>query len=121
MWKRKNNKKIKKMKDDNYRIIKISADALFEYIYEHFIDEQEKNIDVDIRNVKNTYTVDWENKSFIFCAYNSKDKDGNYVSFPVDIEKLVKKLPDTTDTMYDDNRYKDYSEKELLKILEEEV
>lgn len=107
------------MKDDNYRIIKISADALFEYIYEHFIDEQEEYMNIDVREVKNIFTIDWENKSFIFCAYNSEDKEGNYKHFPVDIGKLIEKLPDTTDTMYYDNRYKDYSEKELLKILEE--
>ena len=37
----------KELNDDEVRVIKISKEALFEFIYEKFIDDQDLYLDVD--------------------------------------------------------------------------
>ena len=62
------------MIDENrIRVIKISKEALFEFIYEKFIDNQELYFDVDALDVTDTFDIDFENGDFIFCVH----KDGS--------------------------------------------
>ncbi len=107
------------MIDENrIRVIKISKEALFEFIYEKFIDNQELYFDVDALDVTDTFDIDFENGDFIFCVHKDEDKNGNYIGFPkeIDLKKLLKKLPDTTNTMFGDGRYKEYSKEELIEL-----
>ena len=108
------------MDDNKVRVIKISADALFEFIYEKFIEEQECYLDVDPISVINILDIDWERKEFIFCAYKSEDEGENLLRLPekVDLKMLMQKLPDTTQSMFDDNRYEEYTKEELEKLCE---
>ena len=108
------------MDDNKVRVIKISADALFEFIYEKFIEEQECYLDVDPVSVTNAFDIDWERKEFIFCAYNSEDSGENLLRLPekVDLKKLMQKLPDTAQSMFADNRYEEYTKEELEKLCE---
>ena len=108
------------MDDNKVRVIKISADALFEFMYEKFVEEQECYLDVDPISVINTFVIEWESKEFIFCAYNSEDSEENLLRLPekVDLKKLMQKLPDTTSSMFDDDRYEEYTKEELEKLCE---
>lgn len=81
------------MIDENrISVIKISKEALFEFIYEKFIDNQELYFDVDALEVTDTFDIDFENGDFIFCVHKDEDKNGNYIEFPkeIDLKKLLK-------------------------------
>ena len=107
------------MIDDNkIRVIKISKEALFEFIYEKFIDDQEQYFDINMLDVMDTFDIDFENGDFIFCVHKAEDENGNFIEFPkeINLKKLLKNLPDTTNTMFGDGRYKEYSKEELIEL-----
>lgn len=114
-------KKKKQMNENSVRIIKISKEALFEFIYEKMIEDQDTFLDVEPTSVSNSFEIDWENGQFIFCAYKSEDENGNCTGLPegVDLQKLMRHLPDTTASMYHENRYKEYTKDELLDLSKE--
>ena len=111
-------KKIPLLNDDEVRVIKIGEDALFEFIYENFIDDQECYLDVDPVSVTDSFYIDWENRQFIFCAYKTENEKGEILKLPesVDLETLIQKIPDTTNSMYSGNRYKIFTKNELEDI-----
>ena len=47
----------KELNDDEVRVIKISKEALFEFIYEKFIDDQDLYLDVDPLDVTNVVSL----------------------------------------------------------------
>ena len=108
------------MDKDKVRVIKISKDALFEYIYENFIAHQDKYLDVEKAEVSDFFDIDYENGHFIFCAIKSEDEDGNILSMPseINLKKLMKIIPDTTDSMLSTTSkyYKEYSKEELAEL-----
>ena len=108
-------KKHTPLTNDEVRVIKISEAALYEFIYEKFIDDQDTYLDVDNLSVTDSFYMDWENRQFIVCAYKTEDEKGELLEFheSIDIEKLIKKIPDTTESMYSNDRYKKFTKKEL--------
>lgn len=114
-------KKEKALDENSVRVIKISKEALFEFIYEKMIDEQEQFLDVDPLSVGNSFDIDWTNDQFIFCAYKSENANGDLLRLPeaVDLQKLMRNLPDTTASMYQENRYKEYTKEELVALSKE--
>ena len=109
----------KKIPDNTYRVIKISKDALFEFIYESFIDNQETFFDItDGTKIMTSFDIDWEEGSFTMVAQNCKDESSFYNE--IDIKKISKGIDDTTNTMYADNRYIELSQEQLDAILEKE-
>ena len=109
----------KKIPDNTYRVIKISKDALYEFIYESFIDNQETFFDVtDGTKIVTSFGVDWEDDSFIMVAQNTNDE----LPFgrDIDVKKISDALDDTTNTMYADNRYIELSQEQLDAIQEKE-
>lgn len=111
----------KKPLDENtVRVIKISKEALYEFLYEKFIENQEQYLDVDPLTVTNNFALDCVNGDFIFCAYKSEDAQSNLFPFPkeIDLQKVMKRIPDTTFSMFAPNscRYKDYTKKELAEL-----
>lgn len=100
------------LKDGEVRVIKISEDALLEFIYEKIVDDHKECFGVDALSVTNSFYIDWENRRFIACAYKSENASGE----PVDLEMLAEKLADTTESMYAENRYKTFTKKELEDI-----
>lgn len=106
------------LKEDNVRVIKISKDALFEFIYENFIDDQDVFFDVDSLQVIDSFDIDWKNGQFIFCVHQSEDSYGNIIplSEEIDLQKIMKNIPDTTSTMFADNRYREYTKEELIEL-----
>ena len=57
------------------------------------------------------FDIDYENDSFIFIV---SDKDEVDFSKNIDLERLIEKLPDTTTTMFKEDRYKVYTKEELI-------
>ena len=110
----------KNLEENNIRVIKIGKEALFEFIYEKFIDSQELFLEVNSMDVTNYFDIDWEKGEFIFCAYKSEDEKGNLIVLPKEInfKNLLQNLPDTTSSMYIDKRYKEYSKEELIRLSE---
>ena len=108
----------KKLDENIVRVIKISKEALFEYIYEKFIDDEETFFDVDVLDVISTFDINFERREFICCVSKSKDADGNILKLPeeIDLQQLMENIPDTTSTMFADNRYKEFSKEELVKL-----
>ena len=109
----------KKIPDNTYRVIKISKDALFEFIYESFIDNQETFFDVtDGTKIMTSFDIDWKDGSFIMVAQNCKDEPPFYNE--IDVKKISKAIDDTINTMYADNRYIDLTQEQLDVIQEKE-
>lgn len=108
----------KKLGEDKVRVIKVGKEALFEFIYEKFIEDQDIYFDIDPSDVTDTFNMDFENGEFIFCIYNSEDKYGNFVRFheDIDLNRLMKNIPDTTQSMFSGIRYKEFTKDELIKL-----
>jgi hypothetical protein len=106
------------MNENDVKVIKISKEALFEFIYEQFIANEELFLDVSPLDVSNSFEMDWENGQFIFCAHKSEDLNGNYISFPkeIDLQKVMKNIPDTTSTILSANRFRKYTKGELIEL-----
>ena len=106
------------LNENSVRVIKISKTALFEFIYEKFIEDQDNYFDVDSLDVTSTFDINFERGEFIFCTYKSKDGKGKTVEFPkeIDLQRLMATLPDTTPSMFADGRYKEYTKEELVSV-----
>lgn len=108
------------MDKDKARIIKISKEALFEFIYEKMIESQEDFLDVAPTEVSDWFDIDFENGQFIFCAIKSEDEFGNFLTMPkgVNLQNIMKKLPDTTDSLFSPNQqhYKEFTKEELIEM-----
>lgn len=99
------------MEDNVCRIIKINKEALFEFIYENFINQEEKLLDLEKKvGINNHFDINWNTGEFIFIAHNGEDAEGNIVPFPkdIDIKKVMDRLPETTDSVL--NSAKNYKE-----------
>ena len=48
------------MNENSVRVIKISKRALFEFIYEKFIEDQDVFLDVDSLDVTNTFDINFK-------------------------------------------------------------
>ena len=99
------------MQDNICRIIKINNEALLEFIYENFINQEEKLLDLETKvGISNHFDINWDTGEFIFLAHNGEDVGGNIIPFPkdVDIKKVMDRLPDTTDSVL--NSAKNYKE-----------
>ena len=104
--------------ENSVRVIKISKEALFEFIYEKFIEDQEDFLDVDPLEVANAFDINFERGEFIFCAYKSEDSNGRIIelSKEIDLQRVMANIPDTTNTIFYEDRYKDYTKEELIEI-----
>jgi len=112
------NGKKKKLDENSVRVIKISKDALFEFIYEKFIDDEEIFFDVDLLEITSHFDINFERGEFICCVSKSEDADGNVLRLPeeINLQNLMINIPDTTTTMYADDRYKEFTKDELVKL-----
>lgn len=108
------------MQDNICRIIKINNEALLEFIYENFINQEEKLLDLETKvGISNHFDINWDTGEFIFLAHNGEDAGGNIIPFPkdVDIKKVMDRLPDTTDSVLNsDKNYKELTFDELRSL-----
>ncbi|MBQ9083709.1 MAG: hypothetical protein IJY28_09465 [Clostridia bacterium] len=109
-------KKAKTIPDGKYRIIKISKDALFEFIRESVIDHQECFFDVtDGTKIVTCFDINWDTGEFICVTRNELDEN-EHLQFDLDTQALMSKLRDTTGSMYVEKRYIELSEDEIKKL-----
>lgn len=111
-------KRKKHLNEDSVRVIKISKEAIFEFIYENFIDELELYCDVNALDVTSSFDINFERGEFICCIYKSEDANGNILKLPeeIDFQQLMENIPDTTSTMFADDRYKEFTKEELVEL-----
>ncbi len=106
--------------ENKYRVIKIGKEALFEFIYEKMIDNQELYFDVtDGTSIVTTFDIDWETGEFIAVARSEYDEDKEHLQFDgIDTRKLLKNMKDTTETMFYEKRYAELDEQEIKALSE---
>lgn len=111
-------KRKKELNENSVRVIKIGKEAIFEFIYEKFIEEQDTFFDVDPLAVNDSFDINFERGEFIFCVHKSEDAKGRFLELPkeIDLQQLIKKIPDTASTMYADGRYKEFTKEELIEL-----
>jgi len=110
------------MKEKTVRVIKIGKEALYEFLYENIISQEESLLQVPATEVMNSFAMDWEKREFIFMAHQAEDADGELISLPKEIqpETLLKALPETAESLLGRGKvYRDYSFEELKEICEE--
>jgi len=107
------------MNNNECRIIKIGKEALYEFLYENFIANHEKLMDVSAVGNMNTFAINWETGEFIFCAHKDENEKGEIVPFPkdIDLNELIKVIPETTNSVLGTGKkYRDYSFVDLRKM-----
>ena len=113
-------KKQKKLDENTVRVIKISKEALFEFIYESFTADQESLFDVDSLDVTDYFDIDFERGEFVFCVAKSEDSNGDFLRLPkeINLQNLMRNLPDTTDSMLAPQKsmYKEFTKEELIEL-----
>ena len=91
----------KRIPDNKYRIIKIGKEALFEFLYESFIDNEEKFFDIsDGTTIVTSFDIDWDKGEFICIARNELPEGIEHLQFDVDTTELLTKIETTTDSLY---------------------
>ncbi len=110
----------RKLDENSVRVIKIGKKALFEFIYENFIADQESLFDVDALDVTDCFDIDFERGEFIFCVSKSEDSSGAFLQLPeeIDLQQLMRNLPDTAESMFVPNKsiYKEFTKSELVEL-----
>ena len=108
------------MEKNKVRLIKISREALHELIYETFVEKQSAFLDVNPTEVSDYFAFDPETGAFLFCAANAEDENGNPSPLPpeIDLQKVMQIIPDTTDSVFTKNRYREYTTEELTALSE---
>ena len=103
------------MEKNTCRVVKIDKEALFEFIYENFIAQEENILDLESKvGISNNFAIDWKSGSFIFTAHDIEDGSLN-----VDLDKLLQKMPATTDSaLVPGVKYKDFSIDEIRAMAE---
>ena len=107
------------MKEKTVRVIKIGKEALYEFLYENMISEEENLLQVSATEVMNHFAIDWEKEEFIFMAHQAEDADGELISLPkeIQLEILLKALPETAESLLERGKvYRDYSFEELKEL-----
>ena len=107
------------MKEKTVRVIKIAKEALYEFLYENIISQEESLLQVSATEVMNSFAMDWEKGEFIFMVHQAEDADGELIPLPKEIqpETLLKALPVTTESLLKRGKvYRDYSFEELKEL-----
>lgn len=107
------------MKQDEVRVIKISQEALYEFVYEKFIESQEDYLDVESTDVSDFFEIDFDRGEFVFLAIKSEDEKGNFQTLPreIDLKNVMRNIPDTATSMFQtERRYKTFTVKELAEL-----
>lgn len=106
-------KKEKKIPNNKYRIIKIGKEALFEFLKESVIDNQKYFFDItDDTSVVTHFDIDWDKGEFI-CIARNEQAENELLQFDIDTEKLLSKLKNTTDSLFNENRYIELSKEDI--------
>ena len=107
------------MKENTVRVIKIGKEALYEFLYENIISQEESLLQVPATEVMNHFAMDWERGEFIFMVHKAEDADGEMIPLPkeIQLETLLKVLPETAESLLERGKvYRDYSFGELKEL-----
>ncbi len=105
------------------RVIKIGPQALYEFIYEKFVEMQGELLDVNSTDVSDYFDISFDNGEFIFCALKSEDENGCFLSLPKDVnlKKIMQSIPDTSSSLFGGGKhYRKYTVDELLNLSKEQ-
>ncbi len=106
-------KKEKTIPEENYRIIKIGKDAIYEVLREYIIDNQENFFDVtDGTKIVTHFDINWDTGEFICIARNDYGENEHLQCY-IDTAKILSELQNTTETLFTDKRYVEISEEEI--------
>ena len=109
-------KKGKTIPQNKYRIVKIGKDAIYEILREYIIDNQENFFDVtDGTKIVTHFDINWDTGEFICIARNEYGED-EHLQCNIDTTKILSKLQDTTETVFEDKRYIELSEEEIKNL-----
>jgi len=101
----------RKLEKGKYRIIKISKEALWEFIYESIIDKQGIFFDIsDETVITSHHDIDFESGNYICLVKNNIDSE------QIDLQALLNNMEDTTQSLYEPNRYREFSIDELVTL-----
>ena len=116
-------KKKRQLEKDRYRIIKLSKEALWEFIYESVLDKQEVYFDLsDGTEITAHFDINFETGDFVALVRNSVDDEpmkGLRIPDGIDLQGLLERMEDTTSSMYQPDRYKEYSLDEIIALQSE--
>ena len=110
------------MDKNTVRIVKIDREALFEFLYENFVAQQEEILEVSAVECMNNFAVDWDKGTFLFAAHKAEDEEENLNPFSedIDLKELLHRLPATSESVLSQTKsYRDYTFDELRKILKQ--
>ena len=74
------------MDEYTLRVVKIDKEAIFEFIYETFISQEQELLDLSPVDVINDSAMDWEKGEFIFAAHLQENSLGEFNPLPNDID-----------------------------------
>lgn len=109
-----NSHKVKHLKNNTCRVVKIDKEALFEFVYETMIERLEQYFDLlDSTTVVSHHKFSEDTGDYI-CIINDEN-----VQLPndIDVDVLITKMEATTNTLYANNRYKEMTFDEVRRIL----
>jgi len=107
----------KELEKDKYRVIKISKEALWEFIYESIIDNQDVFFDIsDVTTITSHHDIDFENGNYICLIKSDTDDRPLRLTEEINLQVLLNNMEDTTESLYQDNRYKEFSLDEIKAL-----
>lgn len=91
---------------------------MYEFIYENFITGQDVYFDIVSLKVASVFDINYERGESIFCVHKWKNRNNHFISFPddIDLQKLMQNIKDITSTMFTDNRYREYTISEMIRL-----
>ena len=108
-----NYKKVKHLKDGEYRVIRISEEAVRELAYETIIDRFESYFDVlDVSKFVYSWKWDEETGDLTFLIQDDGGDDLEAIRSMPDLDKIAQCVGYTTESMYRDKRYKTVCQQE---------
>ena len=104
------------------RVIKISKEAIYEYLRECVTEDAEVLFGIpDSTAVVSAFDIDFERGEFI-AFVRPVDQDDEIASTvklmadPIDTETLMREMPDTTDSLFVSGRFAEIDDKELPRV-----
>ena len=71
------------------RVVKIDKEALYEFIYENFIAQQEELLDISISEVMNDFAIDWGKGEFLFTQSSATYSNLNSQASVEEVKNLL--------------------------------
>lgn len=102
-----NHKKVKHLKDGEYRVIRISEEAVRELAYETIIDRLETYFDV-LDMTKFVYSWQWDEDTgdLTFLIEDDRGNELKAIQSMPDLDEIAQCVGYTTESMYRNKRYK---------------